>query len=253
MIKLKNKKEISLMREAGHKLADVTEKIKRKAEAGVTTKELDQLARNIISKKGGKPSFLNYKGFPAAICTSINETVVHGVPSKRKLKEGDILSIDLGLEWKGYHSDMATTFPIGKVNEKTKKLLNVTKKSLDLAIEKSQKGNKLGDIGNVIESYVNKNGFVVVEGLCGHGIGKEVHEDPQVFNTGTPGRGVELEEGFVFCIEPMVTTKNPRIFQSEEGINTKNLSAHFEHTIAIVDGKAEILTALDTPSIRNGT
>lgn len=248
MIKLKNKKEIALMREGGSKLASITKRIKKEAKPGVATKELESLARELIDKKGGKPSFLGYKGFPAAICTSINKTVVHGVPSKRKLKDGDLLSIDLGFEWKGYHTDMATTFSIGDVDEKVNKLLNVTKKSLDLAIEISREGNRLGDVGNAIETYIQNNGFVVVEGLCGHGIGKEVHQDPQVFNSGTPGKGMDLKNGFVFCIEPMVTTEDGKISQTTEGIKTKNISAHFEHTIAIIDGKPEILTALDTLS-----
>lgn len=242
MIKLKSKKEIDLMREGGSKLADITRRIKKAATVETTTKQLEDLAKTLIRKKGGRPSFLGYKGFPAAICTSINETVVHGVPSNRKLKEGDILSIDLGFEWKGYHTDMAVTFPIGKIDKKTENLLAVTQKSLDLAIEQSREGNRLGDVGHVIEDYVTKNGFVVVEGLCGHGIGKEVHEDPQVLNSGKPQRGLKMEEGFVFCIEPMVTTKDSKIYHDKEGIKTKNLSAHFEHTVAIVDGKSEILT-----------
>ncbi len=242
MIELKNKKEIELMREGGRKLAAIAEKIKSAAEVGKTTKELEKLAKNLISEEGGKPSFLGYKGFPAAICTSINETVVHGVPSGKKLKNGDILSIDLGFEWRGYHTDIAVTFPIGKVDKETEKLIEVTEKSLDLAIKRTKAESRLGDVGNVIETHVKKNGLVVVEGLCGHGIGKEVHEDPQVFNTGTPGKGMKLQEGMVICLEPMVTFKEPGIRQTEEGIKTGDLSAHFEHTVAIVDGMPEILT-----------
>lgn len=242
MIKLKNKKEIEIMQEGGAKLSSISKRLKEEAVAGVRTERLDQLARKLIKEENGKPSFLGYKGFPAAICTSINETVVHGVPSSQKLKEGDILSIDIGFEWRGYHTDMAFTFPIGNINSETKKLIRVTEESLGLAIKKSKSGFRLGDVGSAIENSVKKAGFVVVEGLCGHGIGKEVHEDPQVMNTGVPGRGIELKNGFVFCIEPMVTSGSSKIMHTKEGIKTNNLSAHFEHTVAIVDGKAQVLT-----------
>ena len=242
MINLKSKKEIEIMREGGSKLASISKRIKKEASAGVTTEDLNKLAQKLMKEEGGKPSFLGYKGFPAAICTSINETVVHGVPSNRKLKEGDILSIDLGFEWKGYHTDMAFTFPIGSVDSETEKLIRITQESLNLAIKKSRGGARLGDVGYAVEECVQKAGFVVVEGLCGHGIGKEVHEDPQVMNTGVRGRGMKIKDGFVFCIEPMVTTGSSKIKHTKEGIKTKNLSAHFEHTIAIVNGKAEVLT-----------
>ena len=242
MIKMKSKKEIEIMQEGGSKLASISKRLKKKASVGVTTESLNKLAQKLMKEEGGKPSFLGYKGFPAAICTSTNETVVHGVPSNQKLKEGDILSIDIGFEWKGYHTDMAFTFPIGSVGSEAEKLIRVTEESLNLAIKKSKSGVRLGDIGHAVEECVKKAGFVVVEGLCGHGIGKEVHEDPQVMNTGMPGRGIKLKDGFVFCIEPMVTTGSPKIEHTREGIKTKNLSAHFEHTIAVVDGKTEILT-----------
>ncbi len=242
MIKLKSQKEIELMREGGSKLALISEKIKRGAVAGVTTGSLNKLAKKLIKKEGGKPSFLGYKGFPAAICTSINKTVVHGVPSSQELKEGDILSIDIGFKWKGYHTDMAFTLPIGEVDSETEKLIRVTEESLNLAIKNSKGGARLGDVGYAVEEYVEKSGFVVVEGLCGHGIGKEVHESPQVFNSGRPGRGVKIKEGLVFCIEPMVTVGDPKIKRTKEGIKTKNISAHFEHTVAIVNGKPEIIT-----------
>ncbi len=245
MIKLKNKVEIELMKEGGAKLAGIVAKLKTKASPGMTTKALNSLAESLIEKEGGKPSFKGYKSFPAAMCASVNETVVHGIPSSEKLKRGDILSLDLGFYYKGYHTDMATTFPIGDIDEKTQKLINVTKKSLDLGIENSKKGNRLGDIGGIIEEYVKKQGFIVVEGLCGHGIGEEVHEEPQILNTGKRGTGMEIKEGFVFCIEPMITTGNSEIYQEDNGIKTKNLSAHFEHTIAIVNGRAEIITTTD--------
>jgi methionyl aminopeptidase len=248
MTKLKSKKEIDLMRESGRRLARTIEKVKEKAEPGMKTEELNRLAEQLIKEEGATPSFKGYKGFPAALCTSINEMVVHGIPSDKKIKKGDILSLDLGLCFNGYHADMATTIPIGKIDKKTEKLLKVTKISLQKGIEAFRVGNRLGDIGHAVQSYVEGQGFTVVEGLCGHGIGKEVHQDPQVLNIGEPGTGMEIKEGMVICIEPMVTTGNPSIKYDNEGIKTKNLSAHFEHMIAIVDGKPQILTALDTLS-----
>jgi len=243
MAKLKDKKEIQIMREAGSKLSTVMESLKKEVSPGKTTKDLEEKAKELISKEGGKPSFLGYKEFPAAICTSVNRIVVHGIPSDRVLNEGDIISIDIGLEWKGYHSDMAVTVPVGKISRKAEKLLRVTEESLDLAIKQSKKGKRLGDIGNAVEKHVTENGLVVVRGLCGHGIGKEVHENPQIMNTGSANRGWKIREGFTFCIEPMVTFENPKIYHDKEGIKTENISAHFEHTIAIVDGNPEILTA----------
>ncbi len=243
-MKTKSKKEISFMREGGRKLAETVLELKKKSVVGKTTKYLDLLAREIISKKGGEPSFLGYRGFPAAICASVNNVVVHGIPSDYKLKEGDILSIDVGLKWRGYHTDMAITFSIGKVDSKTSELIKVTKKSLDLAVKETTGRNRLGDIGNAVESYVKKKGFVVVEGLCGHGIGKKLHQDPQILNTGKPNTGPKIKEGSVICIEPMVTIFNPAIENIPSGITTENLSAHFEHTVAVVKGRPEVLTSL---------
>lgn len=248
MTKLKSKKQIAKMKESGKMLSDVIAKVKGKVSPGVTTERLNGLAERLISNKGATPSFKNYKGFPAAMCTSVNNVVVHGIPSDYELKKGDMISLDLGLCYNGWHSDMATTIVVGKTTEKQKELMTVTKKSLKKGIAAFRKGNRLGDVGNAIQSYVENKGFVVVEGLCGHGIGREVHEDPQVLNTGQKGAGLKIKEGMVVCIEPMITTKDPTIQHTADGIKTKNLSAHFEHMIAIVDGKPEILTALDTLS-----
>ncbi len=245
MTKLKTKKEISVMREGGSLLAQAMAELKEETRPGMATKELDRLARRIIDEKGGKPSFLNYQGFPAAICTSINDVVVHGVPSSQEIKSGDLVSLDLGFEYRGYHTDMAITFPVGEVSEKALRLMRATKESLRLAIKESQSGKRLGDVGSRIENYIKEEGFKVVEGLCGHGIGREVHEDPQILNTGKPGTGMKIVEGMVFCIEPMVAIESSRIFKAEEGIKTSGLSAHFEHTVAIIDGKAEVLTKTD--------
>lgn len=242
MTKLKSKKQITKMRKSGKMLSEVISKVKAKAGPGVTTKDLDSLAERLIREKGATPSFKNYKGFPAAVCTSINNVVVHGVPSDYQLQKDDMLSLDLGLCHNGWHADMATTFVIGKPTKKQKKLMNVTKKSLEKGIMAFKKGNRLGDVGNAIQSYVEKNDLVVVEGLCGHGIGTEVHEDPQVLNTGDKGKGLKIKEGMVICIEPMVTLKDPSIQHTADGIKTRDLSAHFEHMIAIVDGEPKILT-----------
>lgn len=246
MTKLKSKKQIAKMRKSGKMLSSVIEKVKAKAAVGMTTSRLNTLAERLIREKGATPSFKNYKGFPAALCTSINNVVVHGVPSDYQLQKGDMLSLDLGLCYDGWHADMATTLVIGEVTKKQKKLMSVTKESLEKGITAFTKGNRLGDVGDAIQSHVEENGLVVVEGLCGHGIGKEVHEDPQVLNTGQKGKGLKIKEGMVICIEPMVTLKDSSIQHTADGIKTKDISAHFEHMIAIVDGKPEILTALDT-------
>ncbi len=242
MNNLKTKKEISIIREGGAKLARIIQTLKKEATVGMQTIELDGLAEELTLKEGGIPSFKDYKGFPNALCVSINDVVVHGVPSSRKIQKNDIISLDFGFFYKGFHTDMAITFFMGEPNNQVKKLINVTRKSLEKGIEASKAENKLGDIGSAVESYVKKNGFMVVEGLCGHAIGKEVHEDPQILNTGVPNTGIEIKEGFVFCIEPMVTIENPHIMATNEGFRTKNISAHFEHTIAIVDGLPVVMT-----------
>jgi len=242
MINLKTKEEIALMSQGGKKLSSIMEKLKESALEGVETKKLNEIAERLIEKEGGKPSFKGYKGFPAALCTSVNNIVVHGIPSSYRLKEGDLLSLDLGMLYKGFHTDMAITFPIGEVDQETLRLVRVTKKALKLAVKKSRVGNTLGDVGETIERYIRRRGFFIVEGLCGHGIGREVHEDPQIPNTGKRGRGLKIEEGMTFCIEPMVSINKGLAKETEEGFVTEKKSAHFEYTLAIVEGKAKILT-----------
>ncbi len=245
---LKSKEEIKMMREGGKMLAGIMEELKIKAVSGVTTKSLDILAEELILQSGGKPSFKGYQGFPATICTNVNEVIVHGVPSDYILKEGDILTIDIGLFYKGFHTDMAVTIPIGDVKGEANRLLRETKKALKRGIKKAKLGNTLGDIGNTISRHVEKSGFVVVEGLCGHGIGRDLHEEPQVLNEGKRGKGIPLEEGMVFCIETMLSTGAKEITKGEDGIEIKtadnSLSAQFEHTIAITEKGPFIITSL---------
>ncbi len=246
MVKIKSKGEIQIIKEGGRILAGILREVENKSLPGVTTEELNRLAESLIFKYKGKPSFKNYLGFPAALCTSINEEVVHAVPSKRVLKEGDILSLDLGMEYKGFHSDMAVTIPIGKVSPEAQHLIRVTKKSLKRAIRNVKLGNTLGDIGNSIQRYVEGQQMGVIRELCGHGIGRDLHEEPQILNYGKRHKGLELKEGMVICIEPMVTLGDWHIKESKDHIalvtRDGSLSAHFEHTIAIFKNGPEVLT-----------
>lgn len=251
MINIYNEKEIEVMRQGGRVLAKTMEELKKEVKTGITTKYLDKVAEDLILKYNGKPSFKGFHGYPTALCTSINEEIVHGVPSDRRIKEGDILSLDLGIRYKGFCSDMAFTIPVGKIDKKIQKLIEVTKKALDIGIVQCKSGNHLRDIGSAIQKYVEKNGFSVVRELVGHGVGKEVHEDPQILNYGDPStklgaRSPELKEGMVLALEPMVTTGDWRVEKTKDGFCYKtadnSLSAHFEHTIAITKKGAKILT-----------
>ncbi len=255
MINIKTEKEIKIMAEGGKILAKIMKDLEKKVEPGITTKELDKLAEELVLKSGGQCSFKGYKNdghsnlsFPACLCTSINEEIVHGVPSDRVLKKGDIISLDLGLFYKGFHTDMAITLPVGRVDPEVLRLIRVTKKALKRGIKKARIGNTFGDISNTIQRFVESQGFTVVRELCGHGIGKKLHEEPQILNYGKRHTGPEIKEGMVFCLEPMVTmgdwrikrTKNGFGYQTEDG----SLSAHFEHTLAVGKNGCQILTDL---------
>jgi len=246
MINIYFEKEIRTIAEGGKILAKVIKKVSQCAKIGVATEDLDKVAEDLIFKYGAESSFKGFNGYPATLCVSINEDIVHGVPSKRKLKPGDIFTLDLGLKYKGYYSDMAITIILGKVDKRVKKLTKVTKKSLDLAIKQAKAGKHLGDIGWAIQSYVEKNGFNVIRELIGHGVGRKVHEAPEILNFGEKGEGVELKQGMVLAIEPMVSMGNWRIEKSKDGFAYKtidnSLSAHFEHTIAITKRGPKILT-----------
>ena len=245
MIPIKTEKEINIMRENGIILGQIMKKIKRKVAPGITTKELDRLAQSLIFKYG-KCSFKNYNGFPACLCTSINEEIVHGVPSEKVLKKGDIISLDLGLFRNDFHADMAVTVPVGEINPETKRMIKVTKKVLKLAIKKVRPGLTFGDIGNTIRRYVESQGFGIVKELCGHGIGRELHEEPQVLNFGRRRSGPEIKPGMVFCIEPMVTMGDYRVKKAKNGLAFKtsddSLSAHFEHMAAVTKNGCRVLT-----------
>ena len=248
MIPIKTVKEIEIMAEGGKILAKIMEEISKKVRPGITTKELDELFEKLVLKFKAKPSFKGEEGFPASLCTCINEEIVHCLPSNRVLKEGDIISLDGGILWKGFHTDMAITLPVGKISFETKRLIRVTKKALKLAIKKVKPGKRFGDISNTIQRYVEYQGFSVIRDLCGHGIGKKLHEEPEILNYGKRNTGPEIKEGMVFCLEPMVSMGDFKIKKSKDGFGyqTKDgsISAHFEHTVAVTKNGCQILTSL---------
>jgi methionyl aminopeptidase len=251
IIAIKKPEEISEIRAAGKILARVLEELTAQAKAGVTLLELDKLANQLIRTSGGSPVFLGYqpmgasRPFPATLCTSVNEVVVHGVPTQRRLQEGDILKIDLGVRSRGYIADAAITIGIGNIAPQAAMLMKVTQEALAAGIRACRAGSRLGDIGAAIQETVERGGFSVVEGLTGHGVGKELHEDPEVPNKGTRGTGLVLRSGMVLALEPMVSAGSPHILQeSDESYRTrdKSLAAHFEHTVLVTRNDAEILT-----------
>jgi len=248
MIIIKSPREIEQLKKSNTMVAEVFEKLKAMIVPGITTKELDQVAEEYILSKGAQPAFKGYRGFPATLCISINEEVVHGIPSQRRLKEGDIVSLDVGVNFVGYYGDAALTLPVGEVDPEAKKLLGVTEKALYMGIEKAKVGNRLFDISYAIQRWVESQGFSVVRDFVGHGIGKDLHEEPQVPNFGAPHQGPRLEKGMVFALEPMVNegTHEVRVLSDGWTVVTADgkRSAHFEHTIAITDDGAEILSVL---------
>ncbi len=246
MISIKTPEEIEIIAEGGKILAKIMKELEKKVQPGITTKELDRVAEALILKSGGKCSFKGHEGYPNCLCTSIDEEIVHAIPSKRVLKEGNILSLDIGMKYKGFHSDMAITVPVGKISPEAQRLIRVTKKALKRGIKKVKPGNKIGDISNTIQRYAEGQGFNVVRELCGHGIGKELHEDPQILNYGKRKNGPEIKEGMVFCLEPMVIVGDWHIKKSEDGYGYKtadnSLSCHFEHEVAVTKNGCQILT-----------
>jgi len=246
MIIIKTEEEIQIMREGGKILANVMKELEKMAKPGITTLELDRAAEALILSAGAKPAFKGYDGFPYSLCASVNENIVHGLPSSYTLKEGDLLKLDLGVLYKGFNTDMAITVAVSRVSFEAKRLVNVTKKALRLGIKKTKIGNTIGDIGNTIQRFVEDQGFGVVRDLCGHGIGKGLHEDPKIPNFGKRGTGEKLVEGIVICIEPMVTAGDYNLRKSDDGYGyaakDNFLSAHFEHTIAITAKGPRILT-----------
>jgi len=246
MIHYKTSEEIELIKESAEILGRAHAEIAKLVKPGAKTSVMDELAEEFIRDHGGVPSFLNYNGFPYTLCVSPNEQVVHGFPSDKELQEGDILSIDCGVLYQGFHSDSAYTYPVGEVNTETMKLLKVTKESLYKGIDQAVVGKRIGDISYAIQAYVEGYGYTVVRELVGHGVGKDLHESPEVPNYGKRGRGAKLKEGMVIAIEPMINLGGKDVVQESDGwtIRTKDkaVSAHFEHTIAIMKGQAEVLT-----------
>jgi len=246
MISLKSKQEIEIMREAARRLKIVFQELKKSIKTGMTTLELDQKAERLIEDQKAKPAFKGYRGYPACICTSINEEVVHGIPSKRKLKEGDLLSLDIGLIYQGYVSDSARTWAIGQVSEEAIELMEVTRRALYIGMTQMQPGNRIGDLSSAIQNYIETQGFSVVRDFVGHGIGREMHEDPQVPNFGKAGRGPKLEIGMVLALEPMVTAGSWEVDILEDAwtvvTRDRQMAAHYEDTIALTENGPENLT-----------
>jgi len=234
------------MRQNNRLVAHVLQKLREATKPGITTVELDQLAERTIREAGATPAFKGYRGYPASLCVSINEEVVHGIPGPRRLQEGEIVSLDVGVYRNGYYGDAAITVPVGKVSEQVARLLEVTQQALAKGIEQATHGNRLLDISHAIQSWVESQGFSVVRDFVGHGIGRELHEDPQVPNFGPPHQGPRLRPGMVLAIEPMINLGTWRVKILEDGWTVvtadKSLSAHFEHTIAISDGEPDILS-----------
>ena len=247
MITIKNASQIAKMREAGALLHEVLEQLKGKIEPGITTKELDRYAEKLIRGYGAVPSFLNYEGYPASICASVDSQVVHGIPSDSTvLREGQIISIDSGLILDGWQSDSAFTMGVGLISPEAQRLIDVTEQSFFAALQVAREGYRISDIGHAVQQYVEERGYSAVLDLCGHGIGREMHEDPSVPNYGAPGHGVRLRRGMTICIEPMIAAGGYNVKTLRDGwtvVTTDgSLCSHYEHTILITDGEPELLS-----------
>jgi len=245
-INLKTEQELKFIREAGRMLREVKNIIKQNIVEGITTKELDSIAENAINKLGGKPGFKGLYGFPGTICSSFNEEIVHGIPNSRKVQDGDILSVDCGVIYEEFNSDSAFTVSIGKIPSNIKTLINTTQEALKLGIQEAKPGNHIGDIGHSIEKYSKSKGFSVVKEYVGHGIGKKLHEDPQIPNYGQKSSGPKILSGMALAIEPMLIEGNEKTVVDEDGWTVKtadsSMSAHFEDTIIITNDSFEIVT-----------
>ncbi|GAB4390846.1 MAG: type I methionyl aminopeptidase [Thermodesulfovibrionales bacterium] len=248
MVLIKTREEMERIAGACRIVAETLEEVKGFVAEGVTTLEIERFAEEHITARGGTAAFKGYKGYPASICTSVNNQVVHGIPSGRKLRSGDIISIDLGVYYKGYYGDAAVTLPIGEIGEEAARLLAVTEAALYAGIEMARSGNRVSDISHAVQRHVESNGFSVVRAFVGHGIGKFLHEEPQIPNYGAPGRGPRLREGMTLAIEPMVNAGGPGVMVLEDGWTAVtadgSLSAHFEHTVAITGSSTKVLTRI---------
>ena len=252
MITIKSPREVELLRIAGNVVYKTHQYLKPFVKEGITTEELNRLGEEYIISQGCTPSFKGYEGFPAGICMSVNSEVVHGFPSKRKLKNGDILTMDIGACWKGYHGDSGWTYAVGEVSDDAKYIMEHTEKALYVGLEQVKPGNRIGDISHAIEEYAKEHNLGVVKELCGHGVGTDVHEDPEVPNYGEAGTGPKLREGMVIAIEPMLTMGSPKVFLRENNwtVETQDgsLAGHYEHTVVVTKDGYEILTG----EIKNG-
>lgn len=246
MISVKSERELEVMRRAGRITAKARELAGRMVRPGVTTREIDKAVHDYIVSQGAKPSFLHYGGYPASACISVNDVVIHGIPDKRVLREGDIVSVDVGAYWGGFHGDCAATFACGNISPEAKRLIEVTKQSFFEGIKFARQGNRISDISHAVQSYVEANGYSVVRSYVGHGVGSEMHEAPEVPNFGNAGRGPRLMRGMTLAVEPMVTegTYEIRVLKDKWTVVTADgkLAAHYENTIAITAGDPEILT-----------
>lgn len=246
MIPIKPERDIELMREAGRILAQVMRKVQQAVKPGIATIELDRLAEELIIEKKTKPAFKGYNGYPSALCISVNEQVVHGIPGQRRLKDGDIVSLDLGLCYQGFFSDMAVTVPVGRIDPKARRLIDTTRQALNEGIKQAVCGNHLSDVSWAVQRHAEQNGFAVVRQFVGHGIGSRLHEEPEVANFGQAHRGPVLRNGMVLAIEPMINAGSWECVVLEDGWTalTKDgeLSAHFEHTVAVTEAGPQILT-----------
>jgi methionyl aminopeptidase len=252
VIVCKSPAEIERMRAANLLVADVLAELAAMAKPGVTTAELDAAAERLVRDGGAEPAFKGYRGYPATLCASVNDQVVHGIPSARKLVEGDIISLDMGVKLNGYFGDSAVTVPVGRVSDDVQQLLRVTQEALERGITQVRLGGRISDIGHAIQRHVESNGFSVVREFVGHGIGASLHEEPQIANYGEPGRGPRLAEGMVLAIEPMVNMGRPAVKVLSDGwtavTRDGSLSAHFEHTVAVTKDGPLVLTARITPA-----
>ena len=248
-VSIKSAREIALMRESGRILAEVHERLKEEIKPGISTYEIDRIGEKMIRSYGCTPSFLNYNGYPASICVSVNDEVVHGIPNKKRiLKEGDIVSLDAGVIWKGYHSDAARTHGVGEISKEAQNLIDATRQSFYEGIKMAVSGNHLNDISKAVDSYISSFGYGIVRDLVGHGVGANLHEDPQIPNFAQRRRGTKLRAGMTLAVEPMINMGGWQVEWLEDDwtVVTKDgsLSAHYENTILITDGEPEILTTL---------
>lgn len=248
MVIFKSQNEIDRIRKASQIVARTLNLLESHVQPGITTRELDQLAESEIRKAGAIPAFKGYRGFPATLCVSVNEEVVHGIPSDRKLKEGDIVGLDLGCIWDGFYGDAAKTYPVGDITEEAKRLLETTEKSLLIGIDQARVGNRIGDIGYAVQTIAESSGYSVVRDFVGHGIGRNLHEDPQIPNYGNRGQGPRIKAGMVIAIEPMVCQGRADVEVLADNwtavTRDGSLAAHFEHSIAITDNGPEILSVV---------